>query len=266
MNYTTVVGVDEKHLRQLALVWPTWRKHKPSLLDHPMVVFYDRYQVTVDQVMGVCDHSKLKIVPWPPDGVSYSGGTDRWHDPDPQRKKMLAGFVHVPTTTSPLGHCSVETDYWLKLDTDTIATGCDDWIDPAWFEGNPAIVAQKWGFTKPGDQMVMLDKWADEFCYAKINRYRPLNLIPKPGASRISHKRIISWCGFFQTDFTLLCSVLAERSCGRGQLPVPSQDGYMWYCAKRMEEGIERINVKSRGWLHRSSMRNVEQESAKALE
>lgn len=264
MDYTLVCGVDEKHLRQLAVVWPTWRKHKPSLLEHPMVVFFDRYQVANEQIVEVCDHPNLRTVMWPPDGVSYSGGTHKWLDPDPQRKKMLAGFVYVPPFY-------VHTDYWLKLDTDTIATGCNRWIDQKWFDNDPAIVAQKWGFTKPANQMDTLDNWA--YCantsatiQMQLVENPPLGLIPKTdNASRLSHKRIISWCGFFRTDFTWLCSTMAEESCGRGQLPVPSQDGYMWYCAKRMGEEVNRINVKSLGWVHRSTTKGIEQEVAKAM-
>ena len=141
MNYTTVVGVDAHHLEQLALTWPTWRRHKPSLLDHPMVVFYDTSQLTEAAVCGVVDHPYLKVIPWPLGDAEYlvGDGEDRWSGA--QRYKMLAGFVYVPAAY-------VETDYWLKIDTDTIALGQDDWIDPSWFEGKPAIVSQKWGFTK----------------------------------------------------------------------------------------------------------------------
>lgn len=262
IEYTTVCGVDAKHLKQLAMVWPTWKRHKPSLLDHPMLIFFDWRQVDITEINSVCgDHPNLLLRPWPPDGVEYSGtGTHKWNDPPAQRWKMLSGFVHVPSSV-------IYTKYWLKLDTDTIATGCDDWIDENWFDGDPAIVAQKWGFTKPANQMMLLDGWADDpSIWPVTGATRPLDLKPKSDAGRLSHKRIISWCGFFRTDFSRFCSDAASRTCGVGQIPVPSQDGFMWYCVKRLGEGIVRINVKPRGWLHRSSMRSVESESVKAMQ
>ncbi|KKL21208.1 hypothetical protein LCGC14_2447740, partial [marine sediment metagenome] len=153
VDYTLVCGVDAKHIRQLAWVWPTWKFHKPSLLNHPMIVFYDTSQVKEEEIRRVVDHPNLTIVPWPPKGVTYERSMEGKFG-DPQRYKMLAGFVYVPWRY-------VQTKYWLKLDVDTVATGQDDWIDEKWFENSPAIVAQPWGFTKPPDQMQMLDKWAN---------------------------------------------------------------------------------------------------------
>ncbi len=258
-EYTIVCGVDRKHLHQLSMTWPTWHRHKPSLLDNHMIVFYDRYQVTAEDVHGVCGHPWLETVPWPPTDMSkdsYGQGMRDGKWANPQRAMMLSGFVHV-------SHL-VQTEYLLKLDTDMIATGCDDWIKADWFADSPAIVSQKWGFTKPANQILTLDSWASIDQFSEFNQ-APLCLTPKAGAGRISHKRIISWCGFFRTDFVKTCSRLAEETCGRGKMPVPSQDGFLWYCAKRMGAGIVRVNVKSRGWLNRSTMHNIEQESLRAM-
>ena len=128
-DYTTVVGVDERHLKQLAMVWPTWKRHKPkTILEHPMVVFYDRFQVEIGQIKNVIDHPRLTTVSWPPEGVGYEGDPNtKWYNP--RRYMMLAGYVHVP-------RCVVKTPYWFKIDTDSVATGNDDWINPEWFEGS----------------------------------------------------------------------------------------------------------------------------------
>lgn len=248
-DYTTVVGVDDKHLRQLEMVWPTWRKHKPSMLANPMLVFYDYRQVSALRVRAVCDHPRLTVLGWPCKPFEqYGDFPELGKFGGAQRYKMLAGFVHVPAR-------HVMTKYWLKLDTDTIATGVDDWIDPSWFLGNPAIVAQPWSFTKPADQMMKLDEWAKN---VPILRVLPsLDLEPLPGWSRVRHKRIISWCGFFQTNFTDLCAEFADRTVGQCQLPVPSQDGFMWYCAARLGRGIVRARMNKCGWVHRSSERNI---------
>jgi len=260
MNYTTVVGVDRFHLEQLSLTWPTWKKHKPSLLDQPMVVFYDLTQVTRDDVCRVVDHPNLRVEAWPMRGVDYgTDNGDKWSKP--QRYKMLAGFVYVPMW-------SVETTYFLKIDTDTVAYGNNDWINPEWFEDDPVIVSHSWSFTKPPDQMLLLDEWVAEIKHVlgHLSSREPLNLVPRPGASRLGHRRIISWCGFFKRDLASDCAVLAANTVGLGLLPCQSQDGFMWYVAKRMGYGIRRTNMKRRGWGHWSTMFNVRKESAKAMQ
>ena len=95
-DYTLVVGVDRYHLDQLALTWPALRRHKPSLLLHPMVVFYDRDQLTEDRVRKVVDHPFLRCFPWPHpscEEYEYQEGDGKWASP--QRYKMLAGFVYT---------------------------------------------------------------------------------------------------------------------------------------------------------------------------
>jgi len=267
-DYTLVVGVDRKHLQQLMGTsdspgtWATWRKNKPSLLDHEMIVFFDRDEVTEDQVRGVIDHPRLDTTPWPIISTRYEGTSgDKWSDP--QRHKMLAGFVHV----AALG---VTTSYWLKLDTDTVAYGKDDWIDPDWFRDRPAIVAHRWTFTKPPDQMMKLDQWVDDNAerLPELTSRPPLNMVPEPGRSRIGHKRIISWCGFFNTNFTKRCSSWATQTGFTSRLPVPSQDGFMWYCAKRLGLPIKAVNMKHAGadFIHRSSKVGIQEACRKAME
>ena len=258
-DYTLVIGVDKKHLRQLIQVWPTFIKHKPSLLKQPMVVFYDKYEVNPTYIYEYVKHPNIRTHKWPIDNIEYEGQADsKWTNP--QRYKMLAGFVHVPSMC-------VETDYWLKLDTDTVATGNDDWIDSKWFEGSPAIISQRWGFTKPANQMLLLDAWVKENkeLLSEMDQSSPLNLTPNEGSSRLNHKRIISWCSFFNTAFTTTCSDFANRTCGWYKLPVPSQDGYVWYLAKRMNKRIVTTNMKARGFKHRNTERNIKQAISESL-
>ncbi len=267
-GFTIVVGVDKKHLEQLAWTWPTWRKHKPSLLKSRMVIFRDHEQVTEQEVRRVVDHPDLIVVEWPQKGVEYLGGDGKWNNA--QRYKMLSGFVHLPPIY-------VKTKYYLKLDTDVVATGVDDWIDPEWFRDYPLIVSQKWGYTKPPNQMWDLDEWS--LIHRDVLNFRTnlLNLHPKPGDDRIKHKRFISWCGFFSTEFTKNASYYANMTVGTGQLPVRSQDGYLYYLAKRLgspildmgetrPEVIVRCNFKELGWQQWSVMRNVRKYSMLAME
>ena len=258
MNYTTVIGVDEYHLEQLRMTWPTWVANKPHLLDHPLVVFYDRIQVTEKQVWRVVgNHPNVKLVGWPHREVTlYPEGSGKWRNP--QRYRMLAGFVYVAAEF-------VTTPYWLKIDTDVVASrgGEISWIENDWFIDDPAIVSHAWSFTKPPDQMLVLDDWYDSLpCVPACPR---LDLRPEPNASRLSHARIISFVGFFQTEFTQICAALAERSCGFGKLPVPSQDGYMWFLSARLGKRCRRVNMKTCGWEHWNTKPNVRRAAERAL-
>ena len=203
-DYTLVVGVDAKHLRQLSWTWPTWVRHKPStVLERPMIVFYNflgPHSVLERDVRAVVDHPNMTAVIWPPVGIEHERqGDGRFGDP--QRYRMLSGFVHVPAV-------HVKTPYWLKLDTDCIATGMDDWVDPRWWFACYKIVAHPWAFSKPADSMLMLDAWVEgnKDKLHPLSDQPPLNLAPLPGSDRVGHKRIISRCGFFDTCFTQLCS------------------------------------------------------------
>lgn len=259
IDYTLVVGVDAHHLEQLAWTWPTWIRHKPSILQHPMVVFFDRAQISPNMVLSVVDpHPNLRLVMWPNHNQTYEGGDDKWTDP--QRYRMLAGFIHVPAV-------HIHTPYWLKIDTDTVATGIDSWIDEDWFKDDPAIVAQGWGFTKPPDQMLKLDAWVDGNSEVLNDLWNEpaLEMVPNGIDDKLRHKRIISWCGFFRTEFTKKASVWAERTSGPGKLPVPSQDGFLWYVATRLGLPVKRVDMKSKGWEHWSTMHNVVLASKRSL-
>jgi len=257
--YTLVLGVDARHLWQLSRVWPTWRRHKPSLTRAPLVVFYDREDVTEGHVRAVIRRSAT-IVPWPPENVSYTADPALGKFGDARRAKMLAGFVYVAAA-------AVRTAYWLKLDTDVVAVERDNWIDTDWFDGRAAIIAHPWGYTKPPDQFVRLDRWVDAHRddLGALAERPPLDLIPAPGAEALPHPRIISWCAFFDTGVTRYAADAAAQTVGQGQLPVPSQDGYLWYVTRRLGLGITTTNMKRRGWQHWSADKNVDRYARLAL-
>lgn len=258
-DYTLVTGTDRNHIEQLCLVWDTWKYHKPSLLQHPMILFVDRDDrdvITLRLVSQVIDHPNLSMYYWPPrEGITYphikydKDSKDKFGQS--QRYKMMAGFVHIPATY-------VDTPYWLKLDSDVVATGKDNWINPKWFDNDPDIVGHRWGFTKPASFPEILDDWyANNWC-SEGSLDLPLD---SPDSERISHPRISSWCSFFSRRFTRLASFTAEYTCGEGMLPVPSQDTYMWYLSKRLfgDDYIVRTNMKdSTGFTYRSNPKSVE--------
>lgn len=262
-DYTVVVAIDNNHVDQALLSIPTWLKNKPSLIERPWLVIVDiqcnriaEFSSSLTEVhrrSGSHKASPVHFTFWPnTNGIEFEGDETIGRFGDAQRHKMLSGFVHATAA-------NVKTPYWLKLDLDVLATGEDDWIDKEWFEDWPAIIAHPWGYTKPPNQMQLLDKWVEDNTneLTMLDRFPRLNLIPSPDATSVSHKRIISWCGFFNTAFTKACSHDAELTCGPGQLPVPSQDGFMWYYARRTGEKIVRTNMKSRGWKHCANIRDM---------
>lgn len=249
-DYTVVLGVDKDHEIHLQTILPNWLERKPKTFrDRPFLIFFDsqagvRSCLDGDIFRGIHD---ITCIPWP----TTSECPIEYEDDESsrfgraQRYKMLSGFVHIPAMY-------VRTPYWLKLDLDVVASGNDDWIDEKWFEDRPAIIASPWGYTKPADQMMKLDAWVDanRMSITEISTKPALNLKPMPGSDLVKHKRIISWCAFFDTSFTTLCSLMAKSTCGIGKLPVPSQDGYMWYVAERSGLGIVKAPMKSLGWIH----------------
>lgn len=246
-DFTVVLGVDRRHLAELSWAMRTWTKHKPQIFKHPFLVFYDYKDLTHGEVFQTLQNASgdkidLKTTRYPdrslPDAVWDLGIKDRWHDP--VRNRMLSGFVHVPAQM-------VETRYWLKLDTDTLAKD-DQWFPKDLLESNAQIIAHPWGYTKPGDQIEKLDKWGNRI--PELKNYPELGLRPNPGSSMVRCKRIISWCGFFSTEFTKDVRQMCLGSCGRDRIPVPSQDGLMWYVAKRSGAHIVRCNMKKLGWDH----------------
>lgn len=260
-DFTVVLGIDQKTIEYLRLVWPLWRKHKPSLLNRQFLIFING--VTREQVLDILyspedlveEARRIGFVEWPPPGVQYiRENPTKWTQP--QRAMMLAGFVHVPAV-------HVRTPYWFKIDVDSFPTGQDRWIDPEWFDGFPSIIAPGWNYTKPADQMLRLDDWvARHKEHPTMNLFRgtePLNLRPNPDSDLVRHPRIASWCSFYSTAFSQICSRAAEETCGPGQLPVDSQDGFMFYVAKRAGFTIRTVNMKRYGWQNRSGLNSVKQ-------
>ncbi|MDP1591750.1 MAG: class I SAM-dependent methyltransferase [Prosthecobacter sp.] len=243
-DITLILGVDGAHLEELRLVWPGWMKYKPELRAMPCVVFYDAGQVSPADMTFMSDHPQVRHVPW-----------DLPHARN-QREKMLTGFVHVPAR-------EVRTPWYLKLDTDVIATGPGEWIKPEWFEPDekgelPVFIAPAWGYSRPRYVMDVLDDWADGV-RAFIGTPR-LNLPYSSQATLVKHSRVISWLFFGRTDWT--CEMAAL--CGSdGRMPVSSQDTFMSYCATRLGCGHVRIRMTNHGWKHqRPRRRRVRAERA----
>jgi len=231
-DITLILGVDAEHLEELRMVWPTWMRFKPELLKMPCVVFYDAGQVNRGELEFLRKHPQVRFVAWDlPNALS-------------QREKMLTGFVHVPAR-------EVQTTWYLKLDTDVIATEHGEWINPEWFEPDeqgklPVFIAPAWGYSRPRYVMDLLDDWADR--QAAFKRTQRLNLPYSSQSSVVRHPRIISWLFFGLTDWTKK----AVAWCGNdGRMPLPSQDTFVSYCADRLGCRQVRTRMTHYGWKHR---------------
>jgi hypothetical protein len=232
-SYTTIVALDSRTVEQFQGVWPTWRL-KAGVLDHPMLCICDwragdkhswRRRL---RWMGHPDR-RLVCWDWPDrDDTAFAGMT--------QRERMLTSFVKLP----PL---LVETQKWVKIDTDVVATDSTPWFDESWLGlHGPRLVGSPWGYSKPADTCQRLDDWAAGI--PELGKIPSLSLPPpQPGQKRIGHPRICSWIAVIDTVWSRRAADFVP-----GRLPVPSQDGYHWYVAYRMGERIDRVRFADRGW------------------
>lgn len=229
-EFTTVVAVDDAHVAELQLVWPTWKRNRAEILQRPLLIVADaaRSRSSWKRQLAFVDHPDVRLETWSMEAIG-------------QREKMLTSLVHGPARW-------VETPWYLKLDTDAVAVAPGRWIDETWFRPDrrnrtPVFVASPWNYTKPADAIERLDRWADSV--PALRRHNRLDLVAEQGASRIVHPRVISWCFFGDTRWTSEMWDLCD-----GRLPIPSQDTFLWFCAERGRRFYRRVFMKERGWEH----------------
>jgi hypothetical protein len=235
-NITLIVGLDGPHLKELRRTWPTWRQFKPDILQMPTVVFFDPTQVDPREASFLNEHPLIRWIPW------------RLEAARNQREKMISGFFHIAAR-------EVSTPWYLKLDTDTVATGPGNWLQDQWFEKDasgklPVFIAPRWSYTKPRYALDVLDDWADGV--PELARFPRLNIGYNSNSRRVRSKRIISWFFLGQTDWTK--GLLPWLDPG-GRLPVPSHDTFLYYCAARRKERVIRLKMEATGFAHWRSRR-----------
>lgn len=220
-DFTTVIAIDNHTIQQFRQVWPLWKKFAPVLMEHPMLVIRDAG--LSGTFLDGPPHRRVLL--WNPPWLGVS-----------QRERMLGSFVKaVPGL--------IETPYWLKIDVDAYPTRLGFQIDPDWFKGDPVLISNPWGYTKPGLWINQLEEWAEGV--PDLARHPPLGLRCPEGVLRFGHRRIISWLCFVRTDWSRRVAAYCPD-----RLPVPSQDTYHWYCAARTREMINKVRFKQHGWIH----------------
>ncbi len=252
-DYTTVLGCDDKTVKDLRQVWPTWRLLKPELLQHPMLVICDAQAGDGDywrhKLRFLAEHPNMRTTLW-----DWPNTDDSDLSEMTQRERMLTSFVKIPPAM-------VETPYWLKIDCDVVAFAPGNFVNPMWFVGKyPSLIGPGWRYTKPAEWPGMLDKWADTV--DPLCHFPGLNLPePTPGQETIATKRVCSWFMFISTAFS---KQVADYCPGR--LPVPSQDTLHWYVAQRQGDTIIRHQFRNDGWQTISSWKRRKIRIAEIME
>lgn len=234
-EFTTLVAVDAEHLEELRISAETWRVNRPEIWRNPMLVVCDDATATTAsysrELASSSLHPSATFISAHaafPTGCIYGS----------QREKMLTALVFAARLIS--------TKWYLKLDCDTLAAPAPTgrWIEPEWFiDPKTALIAGRWGYTKPADAIQRLDDWGDTV--SEIARHPRLDLPREVGAKLVRHKRIISYAMFGNTEWTRRMAALAGN-----RLPVPSQDTYLGYCAERTGVPYWRVRLADYGWRH----------------
>lgn len=230
---TLVLGLDAAHLEELRWTWPTWELCKPEVIKMRLIVFYDARHIDPAGVSFLNRHPRIRWIPW------------EMPDARDQREKMLTGYIHVPARY-------VETAWYLKLDTDAVATGSGEWLKNDWLEpdsrGRVAVfTSAKWSYSKPRYVIDVLDDWGDRI--QGVSRYPRLDIPYSSASVRVKHRRIISWFFLGNTEWT---QKVAEWLQPTGRMPWPSQDTFLFYCAKRTRRRMNRERMSKYHWAHTS--------------
>lgn len=236
-----LVAVDNYYLDKLLTTYPTWLVCHPELISMTHVIVYDETQVKpedprweqIEQINQKyaakynLPDAEINLVPWlQPEAKS-------------QRERMLTGLIRC------VKH--VETPWYLKLDADTFANNKTGFYFDKWFRKNPVYIGSPWGYTKPGNALDIMNKWAEG-----ITELRGSNIVTGVvvdmgnGKTKVNHPRMASWVMFGNTEWTKWASDLCKDPC----LPFPSQDTYLSYLQARLGKHWEPVKFRHYGWEH----------------
>ncbi len=198
---TIVTAVTPDYLNLLRATLPTWRMK----LDGKLVVFWDGFESDKDlQFVG-----------------EYFDSWEMFHwlrnSALEQRERMLSSFIY--------GAEYIKTEHFIKVDADTYFTDTQPIFDDSDYKFD--IVSHRWGYTKPG-------WWID------ILEGREPDMEKK----KVKHSRVQSIVCLHRTKFV---QAVAKRY--RKRLPIPSHDTLLWWIANK--EGTWRAkNMKKLGVCH----------------
>lgn len=217
-DFTPVAVVDREHIEELKITLVAWRRFCPEIYNSKWCIIADDdvYDDAVRLGLGEV-HPLISPFGWP------------------QRERALSAFVkQVPY--------SLNTPYFLKVDTDCFPTKRVAIPKSEWFIDDPVFISSPWGYTKPNNAIEKLDDWGDT-CGMRL--YPRLDLPYDMASNKICHSRIISYLYFGRTDWH---REVADKVTDR--LPVPSQDTLTWYVAARTRQKYLTVKFKRLGFAH----------------
>lgn len=224
MKFTLFLVVDDRHLSELCLSMPTWLVFHKEIMDMSVLLVHDesvseddiRIEWIVDLWKNFGGASNFKFVKWP----------DRDHGYRSHREKMLSAYVHA------VNH--IDTEWFLKIDTDAISIDGTSLYDKEWFDGDNVFISIPGGFNR--GLIISMERWAVT--------HPELSLYPKIEPFDISG-RMYSWVMFGNTGVCRNFSKLVPSP-----MKIPSQDVYHSYLTKKMGLSIMGVDFPSRGWRH----------------
>jgi hypothetical protein len=228
---TLVTKVDRHTTATLACTWPTWLRFKPWLRTLPLLVCHDEaLDPQAPEFDFLLDHP---IVDFAACRRSDRDGTSRRRS-HADALRLIAERVDNP--------------WYLLLSPEAIATACERWLEPGWFEADDdgrlaAYIADATSYSRPAEAIARLDDWGDSV--RGLRRRRRLNLAYQPGDQRVYHDAIRSWCLFANTDWTREIVRYAPH-----ELPCESLGTYFFYCAARRGDRTLRVTMNDFGWEH----------------
>jgi hypothetical protein len=235
---TIVLAVDNQHLDELQVSLPTWIKYK-NFDKYKFLVIFDKSQVTPSEDrFEIFKNLQVEYVSW----------EDPLHLYQSQREKMLTALTVLPGI-------HVKTPWYLKIDTDCIATDNQKWFDESWLEKDYVFITNPWGSTKPANAVELLDEWAKDKGF--VGSKAPLNLPFDPSEKKIYHKRIISWLFLCKTEWSAQMAKHVHYDETIYKLPSisskeyrVSQDTFLWYVAEIFGHKYKTFQFKKKGWKH----------------
>ena len=226
INFTSAIACDASYVKYLRCVWPTWKRFRPEVFSQPMVVLHDCALPAAE--MAFIDHPNVEFVAVP----EMPNAT--------QRERMLTAFIMLVPWL-------VKTPWFAKIDADVVARR----NDPGWCSDDraapnekgqvPVFVASGWNYTRPSNAIALCDAWGSTV--DGVKEFPAMNLPYDPAAKRVSTPgRIASYVYLGRTDWHQWIAGLCRR------LPIPSQDTYAWYVAKRRGDFYRCWKMKRAGW------------------
>ena len=153
---------------------------------------------------------------------------------------MLTAFIQLSPWV-------VSTPWFFKLDVDTVAKRkdagwCADEVVAANESGQePAFSASPWNYTKPADAVARLDAWGNT--HPEIKDFPTLNLPWDAKNNKVmTPGRVASFVYFGEVRWHRWLAGLCR------ELPVPSQDTFSWYVARRTGKFFRQVKAKRFGW------------------